>query len=204
MQAGDGSDYSGTGPHFELNYGLAPNVMVHVITALSFDKPRGRAASYGLGDMEVGAIFRFVDETDGRPQVGTFPHLEIPTGNARRGLGSGQAQVFIPLWVKKTLGSWTTFGGGGYWFNPGPDRRDFWYAGWVIQRDFPGGSSIGAEIFHTTPGETGERGETGFNMGAIIALGKKHALLLSAGRDLRGPGTFFMYLAFYSTFGPGD
>ena len=75
------------------------------------------ARKFGYGDTELGAKYRFIEEDeDGwRPQVGVFPLLEAPTGNAQRGLGAGHAREFLPLWLQKSFGAWMTYGGGGYW-----------------------------------------------------------------------------------------
>ena len=55
-------------------------------------------------------------------------------GDQDRGLGSGHVQGFIPLWLLKSFGPWTTSGGGGYWFNPGKDNHDWGFIGWELQR----------------------------------------------------------------------
>src|SRR5947208_2934500 len=47
-------------------------------------------------------------------QVGTFPITILPTGAESRGLGAGHVRQFLPLWVQKSFGDWTTYGGGGY------------------------------------------------------------------------------------------
>ena len=73
-------DWSGTGPHFELNYGVISNVQLHVIAPLAYDAPSVGAAHYGYGDTELGVKFRFIQETNWLPQVGVFPLLEVPTG----------------------------------------------------------------------------------------------------------------------------
>jgi len=39
------------------------------------------------------------------PQVGVFPLLEIPTGNAEKGLGSGNAQVLSHYGCKRVGGN---------------------------------------------------------------------------------------------------
>jgi hypothetical protein len=41
-----------------------------------------------------------------------FPLLELPTGNEHRGLGAGHVSAFLPIWVQKSFGEWTTYGGG--------------------------------------------------------------------------------------------
>lgn len=60
--------------------------------------------AFGVGDVEVGAKYRFVRETARRPQVGVFPMLELPTGDASRGLGNGQLCARLPVWLQKSAG----------------------------------------------------------------------------------------------------
>ena len=110
---------SGTLPHLEVNYGAFPDLQLHAHCPDRLRFARFVAMGHaGLGDIEVGAKWRFLQETDATPQVGIFPLLELPTGDQNRGLGAGHTQVFLPVWVQKTLGGWTTYGGGGYWINP--------------------------------------------------------------------------------------
>jgi len=90
---------NGTGPAFEFNVGALPNLQVHLILPLGFTIPKGEPSAYGLGDMEFGLKYRFIQETDYRPMVGVFPQLEIPTGDANRGLGNGRAWGKFPLWL---------------------------------------------------------------------------------------------------------
>ena len=71
---------NGTGPAFEFNVGALPNLQVHLVLPLAFTAPQDETSSYGLGDMEFGLKYRFIQETDYRPMVGVFPLLEIPTG----------------------------------------------------------------------------------------------------------------------------
>ncbi len=201
-QTGTGLDLSGTAPHFEINYGIAPQAMVHFIAGASFDLPRHGKLRWGLGDMEIGLKVRFLDESKGRPMIGTFPHVEIPTGSARRGLGSGHLQAFFPVWLQKSWGAWTTYGGGGYWVNPGPGNKDYWWFGWEVQRDLSKSVTVGGEVFAATSSAEGERALSAFNLGAMISLGGGSQVLISAGRDIRGPETFFGYIAYYLTFGP--
>jgi len=86
---------------------------------------------------------------------------------ARPGEVSGRdtLQAFLPVWAQKDFGKWTTYGGGGYWINPGPGNRDYWYVGWLLQRQLTDKLAIGAEVFHTTSSMVGRDGVTGFNVG---------------------------------------
>ena len=44
----------------------------------------------------------------------------------------------------------------------------------------------------------------GWNIGAIIDFSENHHLLLSAGRDIRGPDRLHAYIGYQLTFGFGD
>lgn len=198
----DRNETSFTAPHIELNYGVVSNVQIHLITPFEYVKPEGVSAHYGFADMELGVKFRFIQETDSCPQVGTFPIVLFPTGDKNKGLGSGEVQVFIPLWVQKRWEALQTYGGGGYRINPGTDNKNYWFFGWEVQRDITKHLTVGFEVFHQTPDENDGASSTGFNAGAIINFSKLHHLLLSAGRDFSGPNTASFYAAYQFTVGP--
>ncbi|MDE2302104.1 MAG: hypothetical protein KGK11_06045 [Sphingomonadales bacterium] len=176
-------DATGFGPSLEVNYGAAPNLQLHLIATTAYDSPQGAPPAFGLGDTELGAKYRLVSpgKDDWYPQIGMFPLIEVPTGRASRNLGAGEVQAFLPVWLQKDLGKWTTYGGGGYWINPGPGNRNYWYAGWLLQRQFTATLMLGAEVFHQTASMVGHSGTTGFNLGGQYDLSDHHHLLFSAG-----------------------
>jgi hypothetical protein len=175
---------SGVLPALEVNYGAAPELQLHAIASYAFDDPSGGSLHTGLGDTELGAKYRFIDpgKEDWWPQVGVFPLLELPTGNANRGLGAGQTQVFLPVWLQKDLDKWTTYGGGGYWINPGPGNRNYWYTGWLLQRQITKSLVLGGEVFYQTANAVDKKGTPGFNFGGVFDFTERHHLLFSAGR----------------------
>ena len=200
----------GTAPHVEVNYGAAPELQLHLIVPMSYAHAGG-TTQYGLGDIEVGAKYRFLRETARRPQIGIFPLVEVPTGNRARGLGNGVPQISLPIWLQKSWGKLTTYGGGGYWINPGAGNQDYWLVGWEAQYSITDRLALGAELFHSTP-DTSQTSDshTGFNVGAMYDFDAGHHLLLSAGNTVHGhapahPGlaTFHSYVAYQWTFGPG-
>ena len=188
-------EYSGTAPHLEVNYGAYHNLQLHVIAPIAYNHPMGASVSQGYGDTELGAKYRFVDETANRPQIGAFVLVEVPTGNAAQGLGTGNAQVFLPLWLQKSWGPWTTYGGGGYWINPGAGRKNWAYTGWLLQRDLSKKLTLGTEIFHRTPDTIDGKSGTGFTGGGQINFTEHYHFLFSAGKDLSGPNKFTAYIA---------
>jgi len=195
---------SSTLPHIEVNYGIIPDMQLHAIVPMAYSAPHEGSTQYGLGDLEFGVKYRFIHEDDKgwTPQVGTFPIVALPTGDSSRGLGEGRIKIFFPIWIQKSWGTWTTYGGGGYWYHPGKGNKNYWFAGWLIQRDLSEFVTLGGEIFNTSPQAKGESDETGFNAGGIINLSEVHHILFSSGRDFKGPNTFSAYIAFQWTFGP--
>ena len=175
---------SSTLPHVEINYGLLPNVQIHLIAPLQYIKPEGSSSQYGYGDTEVGVKYRFVQETEYFPQMAVFPLIEFPTGDSDKGLGSGRTQYFLPIWLQKSWGPWTTYGGGGYWINPGEKNKDWWQFGWQIQREIDKTLTLGTEIYYKTASTADVNGSIGYSLGAIINFTATHHLLLSVGRDV--------------------
>jgi len=198
----DQGDLAGTTPHFEANYGVAPDLQLHLLAPLAYDRPAHGPTLLGPGDVELGVKYRFVQESDHAPMVGTFPLLETPIGSKARGLGSGRPRLFIPVWLQKGFGPWTTYGGGGYWVNPGAGNRDYWFGGWLLQRDIFPWLTLGVELFHSTPSTTDGQHETGYNVGMIVNFSEKHHFIGSAGTDIHGPANSFFYAAYLLTWGP--
>lgn len=206
VTARNSSGTSGTLPHLEFNYGLLPDVHVHLIVPFAYNKPSGESMKWGYGDTELGVKFRFVHETDTIPQIGTFPIVVLPSGDSSKGLGESGTRVLIPIWLQKSFGPWTVYGGGGYWYNPGQDKKNYWQTGVAVMREISKTVSVGAELFDFTARVKGEKSETGFNIGSVINVTDDHHILFSAGRDFRGTdkNKYTMYIGYQFTFGPHE
>ena len=178
----DGRD--GTQPHFEYNYGAAPELQLHLIVPYAFSSPTDGPRHSGLGDIELGAKYRFLQETENRPMVGIFPIVVTHTGDMDKGLGNGATQVFLPVWLQKKWGDWQSYGGGGYWINHAADSKNHWFFGWQLQKDISEHLTLGGEIFHSTEQTPGEGSSTGFNLGGTYSFDEHNHLLFSVGRGL--------------------
>jgi hypothetical protein len=174
-------------PSCDCNYGGLPNVQLHFHPGMAIARESGTPLQWGPGDTEFGAKYRFIeqDKATWLPSVAIYPLLEAPTGDARRGLGTGRLHAFVPLWVQKDFADWTTFGGGGYWINPGPGNKNHWFAGWVLERKITDKLTLGAELFHQTPDKIGGMQSTGFNIGGIYDFTDHYHFLFSVGRGLQ-------------------
>jgi hypothetical protein len=191
---------TGTAPQLEVNFGAAPNLQLHLIAPLAYARPARGPAAYGPGDVELGAKLRLVEEGQGMPMVGVFPLVELPAGSEPNGLGTGHVRVFIPLWLQKSFGPWTTYGGGGYWVNPGPGNQNYWYVGWQAQRRLSELATVGGEVYYTTADRIGGDANLRFNVGLVLDITDHHHVLLSAGRSLAGDSRFQGYLSYQLTF----
>ncbi len=136
------------GPAVEFNWGALPNIHLHIIIPAAAIFPSNGARVYGLGDIETGIKFRFVQETKHRPMIGTFVMFELPAGNSVRGLGIGKTWYKLPLWIQKSFGPWTTYGGGGETVIRGVSGyRSYPFAGWLVQRDLSKKLTLGSEVY---------------------------------------------------------
>jgi hypothetical protein len=201
MHADVHGDWSGTAPHFEINYGVAKNLQLHMIAPVAYDSPPSGAAHYGFGDLELGTKYRFVQEMNWWPQVGIFPLLELPTGNQSDNLGSGHVSAFLPVWAQKSWGNWTLYGGAGYGINSFSGHDNWGFGGAVLQDQVLTNVLVGVELYHQTLAEADFPNEgTAFNVGTVIDFTENHHLLFSAGRSIDGPTAFQCYIAYQFTF----
>jgi len=67
-------------------------------------------------------------------------------------------------------------------------RNQNWgFGGLVVQRKITEHVLLGEEVYHRTAMETGERGDTAFNVGMAIDFTEHQHLLFSSGRSIDGP-----------------
>lgn len=184
-----------TSPHIEVNYGALPGLQLHAIVPAALAWTSGSAVEYGPGDIELGAKLRFIEESEWRPQVGIFPLLTLPTGAKPRGLGAGSVEGLVPIWIQKSFGHWTTYGGGGVHFAPDGDAA---VVGWLLQRELSKTLALGAEAFMTVP-RRGEAVQVQANLGAVINLSELHHVLISAGPSFGTDAVMQAYLAYQLT-----
>ena len=210
-----------SGPSLEVNNGVAPNTQLHLIVPNAYSSSGGTSAR-GLGDIEAGVKYRFVSQTKSRPEMGIFPQLELPAGDQSKGLGNGRTWVKLPVWLQKDFGAWTTYGGGGYAYNPTPGQRNYGYGGLLVQRTLSPRLTLGGEVFfqgaQVSPQAESAGPRSASSSGISIAGARESAiwnfggsynftpglsLLFTAGHSFQGDGNAVVYLGLYRTWGPG-
>lgn len=204
-----------SGPAVEFNWGALPNVHLHIIVPLATILPSNNPSfapagigpsAVGLGDIETGIKYRFVQEAKHRPQIGTFVMFELPSGSASRGLGVGKVWYKVPLFAQKSFGPWTTYGGGGETlFNHVDGYRNFFYAGWLLQRDIGKKLTLGTEAFYHGPeglATPQTRPATLLDFGGYYKLRDPgFQLLFCYGHSIAGQSENYAYLGLYWTWG---
>lgn len=196
-----GLGWTGTGPFLELNYGGLPDTQFSLTEQFSFSSPTGSSPSYGYGDTLAGIKYRFLHESADIPEAAFFPQVNVPTGDATRGLGSGVAQYLLPVWFQKNWEPWATYGGAGYWINPGTGNKNWIFVGWEIQRDFGEQFTLGSEVFYHQASTIVQTDGVGFNLGGEVHFDKVNHIVFSLGRDfIQTTYGFTGYAAYEWTF----
>jgi hypothetical protein len=198
-RTGDGKDVAL--PAFEYNYGAFHNTQLHIVVPLARSLPKGAPNEYGLGDIELGVKYRFVDETETTPQVGIFPMAELDTGDSRKGLGNGKTWWKFPLWIQKSWGPWTTYGGVGYVINRASGQKNYPFGGWLLQKDLNEKLTLGGEVFGQGKDTEDGRSTTLLNFGGFYKFTPDFNLLFSAGHSVSGENHTIAYLGLWWAWG---
>jgi hypothetical protein len=197
--------WSGFLPALEVNYGVLPDLQLHAILPQGFTVPTEGRTGFALGDIELGAKYRFLTpgDDDWYPQAAIFPLVEVPAGNQKLGFSTGHAQVFLPIWLQKDFDPWTVYGGGGYWINPGFGNKNYGFFGVALWRKVTDQFNLGVEVFHQGSPADDVKDSTGFNVGATYDVSETWHVLASVGTGLQNRSTtnqFSYYLGLQLTF----
>ena len=217
LSDGTGKNAGGTvlnAPSYEVNYGVVPNVQLHLALPVGAVFIPYGPTYYGLGDTELGAKIRLIKETKRIPEVGIFPFFELPSGDASKTLGVGGMWYRMPLWLQKSWGpedrQWTSYGGGGEVVvsaaGYGNGYKDFPFSGLLVQRQLSKKLTLGVELYgHGAegPAAISTRASTLLDLGGIYEFTPGFDLLFAAGRSVYGQPETYTYLSLYWTWGPG-
>ena len=184
-------------PAFEYNFGVIQNTQLHIVVPFSRSAPSDASSEYGLGDTEVGVKYRFLRETDTRPQVGIFPMAELDTGDADKGLGNGKTWWRLPVWAQKSWGGWTTYGGGGVVINHAAGQKDCHFVGWLLQNDIDEKLTLGGEVFGQTKETDNGDATTLVNFGGYYKFTPDFNLLFSTGHSVSGESHTIAYVGLW-------
>ena len=191
-------DDNATLPHFEVNYGAVPDVQIHILAGMGYVK-EDTDHQYGFMTAEVGFKYRFINNEANDFQVGIFPLLEIPTTSTESIVGNDHLQAFLPLWIQKSWGKFTTYGGGGYWINSGQNNKNSVFVGWEAQYDFSQTLTLGSELYYESPDTKDGSNDLVFKVGGYININGENHILYSIGQSLIHSDDISGYLGYQLT-----
>jgi hypothetical protein len=174
---------TGTAVGLEINYGAFPDTQTSATIPLTYAPGDDGKMQYGPGPLLLGVKYRFIEEDDDgwRPQVAFYPQVNIPLD---RQVGTTNVNWLLPIWAQKSFGPWTTFGGGGYWINPGPGNQNYYFVGWAILRQVTPNLHLGAEIFHQSASFIHEASQTSYNGALLYDFSDHWHIVASAGSGI--------------------
>ncbi len=183
--AGGGTaiDGSGGAGGIDFNYGAAPDLQLTAVLPLAWDDPKGGPATATLGNIELAAKYKFLHQDDVGVDVAFFPRVFLPAGSDA--VGERHVSLLLPLWIGRSWGNWSTFGGGGCTLNNGGGSQNFCQLGWTVTNQITPSLQIGAEVYHQTADSVGGLASTGVGVGATYDLRENLHLLGSVGRGIQ-------------------
>jgi hypothetical protein len=188
-------------PAMELNYGGLPDTQLHIGIPYVHSRPDGGPDEQGIGDLEVGVKYRFVQESGYSPQIAVYPMAVLPTGNSKEGIGNGKTYWRLPVWLQKSRGAWTTYGGGGYVLNPADGQKNYAFGGWLLQKDLGAALTLGGEVYARGADSVEGQAATVLNVGGSYRFTPDFSLLVSAGHSVAGESHTIAYLGLLWGFG---
>lgn len=184
-------------PGIEVDYGLAPRLEIDLL--LSYDWHRNytepHRSTSGVGDSQISLKYEIWHETPTFPQVAFAPGYFFPTGSEQKRIGNGRSWLLLPIWLQKTAGAWTCYGGGGWAFNSDPGNNNFRVGGMVLQKTINDTWTLGGEFYAQSRSSAVLAGYSLVNLGGYYSLSDSLVFLFSGGGSIAGARFYDMYAA---------
>jgi hypothetical protein len=176
-------DGTGGAAGVDFNYGAAPDLQLTAVIPMAWTAPHTGPSASNLGNVELAAKYKFIHQDDFGVDVAFFPRVFLPAGSGE--VGDRHASLLLPIWIGRSWGNWSSFGGGGCVINHGGDSQNFCQLGWAITNQLTPTLQLGAEIYHQTAETFGGRASTGVGFGAIYDLSENYHLMASLGPGIQ-------------------
>jgi hypothetical protein len=180
-------------PLLDFNYGL-PDVQLKLEFPIKIVHEDRKGTAAGVGDLLLGAKWRFLNNEQSQLQLGIYPQVLLPVGDHARDFGEGGTAFVFPLLAQESWDKWTLYGNVGFWWQTAAERRNYIYAGAVLEREINERLTLAAELFGNAPKERGSRTDVAFNAGGIWKLSKHVHLLFAGGRAIVGDTSAMAYI----------
>ena len=146
------------------SYGAAPDLQLSSTLPVAYENPDGGPLIGGLSNVEFAAKYRILHQKSSGIDLSIFPRVILPSASNR--VGDQHASLFLPVWLGRHMGKWSTFGGGGCTLNDAEGAKDSCLVGWAVTYRVLENLEVGGEIYHQTPDDSAGRHSTGLGFGA--------------------------------------
>jgi hypothetical protein len=159
----------------DINYGAAQDLQLTATVPMGFDRPTAGNGSFGQGNIELAAKYRFLHQDSFGLDVSVFPRVFVPSPT--KNIGNNTASLLLPVWIQKDWsGGWSAFGGGGCVVS-GRSAQNFCLAGGVVTYQLLSKLQLGVELSHQTADGTGTPARTSVGLGARYDINDTYHLL---------------------------
>jgi hypothetical protein len=83
----------------DFNYGAAPDLQLTATLPGGFNRPSGGGTTFGPGNIELAAKYRFLHQDSFGLDVGVFPRVFLPSGSNIT--GDNHASLLLPILIQK-------------------------------------------------------------------------------------------------------
>jgi hypothetical protein len=179
-------DLNGSIPQLEVDYGVVPRLELGLTLPYAIaSRDDGERVRHGIGDAQLGFKLQLAREAEAGVALAIAPVVTFPTGAESSNLGDGRVTALLPVAVQKSFGDWTTYASAGFRIRAAPSAERI-ALGWAVERR-TGPVVLGAEVYRQTDSPRTLAGRTGFSLGVLGELSRRHRIAASAGagRHLR-------------------
>jgi hypothetical protein len=159
----------------DFNYGAAPDLQLTATLPGAFSGPLVGSSTWGPGNVELAAKYRFLHQDAFGLDVSIFPRVFLRSGSDQT--GENRASLLLPIWIQKDWnGGWSAFGGGGCTISQFK-AVNFCQVGGVLNYQLLPKLQMGAELFHQTSDSVGKPASTSLGIGWRYDLNDNYHLL---------------------------
>ncbi|MBS0471766.1 MAG: transporter [Proteobacteria bacterium] len=184
-------DGSGGAGGIDFNYGAAPDLQLTAVVPLGWDAQKLGNSSVSLGNIELAAKYKFLNQDDVGFDVALFPRVFLPAGSGA--IGERHVSLLLPIWIGRSWDNWSAFGGGGCTIDHGGGSQNFCQIGVALTEQVTDRLQLGAEIYHQTADAIGGRASTGLGIGATYDATEHMHLMASFGPGVQNAGDTGQY-----------
>jgi len=197
-------------PLVNINYGCWENDQWKISVPLIEFDPHPGEEHWGIGDIQLGWKYRFLDEDEYGVQASIYPQPLLPSGQDELGLGNGRVELFLPISVGKHFLDDRLFVYGEAAHNIVFEdvQRDTWFCGIAAEWQITDKIELVGEVADFAVPRAFGPDEPFFNVGFNYQFAEHVALQTAFGRSLGnesdGVPYFSTYVGLHITWGGGN